>query len=283
MHIHSTYSDGTNSPAEIVALAAKHRLSTISLTDHDTMVGTKEVVRAGEEAEIEVIPGLELSVVHGGKPLHILGYCLDEDNEELQRVLKKIQQARDERNKVIIDKLVDLGIPVTMGELKELSRQGQAGRPHIGAMLVKHGVVKNINQAFQHYLKKGRCGYTARQEFEAEEAICQIKRAGGLAVLAHPVQFSSSVVVLSVLVRELVAAGLDGVEMYYPSQSPAFRKKLHKRIERYDLLYTGGSDYHGEVRPGSSVGVELAAELVEEMRRRIRERLEMKRSELSKV
>lgn len=271
LHIHSTFSDGTNSPDELVALAVKGGLSTISLTDHDTMAGTGEIVEAGKRVGIEVIPGLELSVVHGGKPLHILGYWIDENDDHLQAGLVKIQQARKERNKKIIDKLMALGIRVTMDELEEFSGHGQAGRPHIGALLIQHGVVKNINQAFKHYLKKGRCAYVARDEFKAKTAIRLIKQAGGLAVLAHPVQFDASLTALPDLFEKLVEKGLDGVEVYYPTQSASYRKKLCRIAERYDLLYTGGSDYHGDIRPGTSLGIGLNEEIGESIIKRMKD------------
>ncbi len=260
LHIHSTFSDGTKSPIEIIELASKNGLSAISLTDHDTMRGTRDMVRGGEKVGIEVVPGLELSVVHDGSPIHILGYFVDENNEQLQAGLKKIQQARDERNRKIIEKLNKLGIPVTVAHLKDLSGGGQAGRPHIGKMLIQAGVVKTLNQAFKFYLKKGRCGYVARQEFKAAKAIELIKQAGGVAIFSHPIQFDASLRSFPVFLKQLLAIGLDGVELYYPTQSPSFRKKLRKMSDPYDIIYTGGSDYHGDIRPKTSLGVRLSDE-----------------------
>jgi len=274
LHIHSTFSDGTASPATIAALAAKSGLTTISLTDHDTMAGTEEIVDAGSRIGIEVIPGLELSVVHGGKPLHILGYWMDENDERLLAGLADIQRARKERNKKIVEKLVGLGIPVTMDQLEKLSGHGQAGRPHLARMLMSQGVVKTMNQAFQLYLRKGSCAYVARYEFKAETAIGLIKKAGGLAVLAHPVQFDSSLSTIPKLLEQLVPMGLDGVESYYPTQSASFRKKLRKITDQYDLLHTGGSDYHGEIRPGTSLGIGLNNGIGENIIRRMKMRLE---------
>lgn len=278
LHIHSTYSDGTNSPVEIVSMAAKKGLTVISITDHDTMAGTQESIEAGKREGLQVIPGLELSVVHEGKPIHILGYWMDEHNKELQAGLNRIQYERDERNRKIIHKLVKLGIPVTEEELDVCSKHGQAGRPHIGSMLIKHGVVKNINQAFQHYLKKDRCAYVARYEFKAETAIRLIKQAGGIAVFAHPVQFDSSLATLPTFLDQLTPFGLDGIEMYYPTQSPSFRKKLAPIAQKNNLLYTGGSDFHGAIRPKSTLGLLLndsdGKEILEQMQeRRVKQHL----------
>lgn len=277
LHIHSTYSDGTKSPAEIVALANKTGLEAISLTDHDTMSGTKEMLEAGKKFGINVLPGLELSVVHDGIPLHILGYCIDENDENLCLGLKEIQHARDDRNRKIINKLIKLGFPVTVERLEKLSGHGQAGRPHIGAMLVQLGAVKNINQAFQLYLRKGKCGYVARSEFKAEAAIKMIKNAGGLSILAHPVQFDASLRDFPALLKKLLAIGIDGVEMYYPTQSSSFRKKLYKITKQYDLIYTAGSDYHGDVRQKTSLGLKMAAGVGTDMIRKLIGRLNGKK------
>ena len=252
-------------PAEIVSMASGCGLRTIALTDHDTMAGTAEMMEAGEKNGIEVIPGLELSVVFQGTSLHLLGYLVDEQEECLQEGLRKIQRERNERNRKIIEKLVNLGLSVSMDELQKASGHGQAGRPHIAAMLIDHGVVKTMNQAFQHYLRKGRCAYSARTEFKLETAMELIKGAGGVAVLAHPGQMKGSLATLEALIRKLVVLGLDGVELHYPTHSSSYKKKLGKLTEKYDLIHTGGSDYHGTIRAGTSLGVELSGEPGEEI------------------
>lgn len=265
LHIHSTFSDGSKSPSEIVALSVECGLSTIALTDHDTMDGTSEIIKAAEKDGVEAIPGLELSVVHCGRPLHILGYYLDADNTELQSGLARIQYARVERNNLILEKLGGLGITITSEELELISAHGQTGRPHIGALLVKMGIVKTIDQAFKLYLKKGACGYVQRCEFPAVEAIGLIRQAGGIAVLAHPIQFSPSLKELPQLLDSLIPEGLDGIELYYPTQSVSFRKKLRKIASQYDLIFTGGSDYHGNRQYRSTVGIGMSNEQGKEL------------------
>ncbi len=265
LHIHSTFSDGSKSPCEIVELAVKCGVTTVALTDHDTMDGTGEFMDAAGRAGIVAVPGLELSVVYQRRPLHILGYYLDEKNKMLQSGLARIQKARDERNVQILEKLNRLGIKTTPEELQKISAHGQAGRPHIGALLVKHGAVKSIDQAFEQYLRKGACGYVARREFSATEAISLIRQAGGVAVLAHPVQFSPSLKELPALLESLVPAGLAGVEMFYPTQKKQFRKKLRKLTSQYDLIFTGGSDYHGGSRFRSAVGIGLSQKQADKM------------------
>jgi 3',5'-nucleoside bisphosphate phosphatase len=251
LHIHSIYSDGSQTPAELVRLAAGRRLSAISITDHDTMAGTVEALDTGEEQGVEVIPGLEISILHGDIYAHILGYGMERDDPDLIAGLSRIQKARDERNVKIIRKIVKLGIPITLEEVQGVSRVGQTGRPHIAKVLMAHGVVNNIIAAFENFLKKGAPAYVPRFVFDAEEAISMIKKAGGVAVLAHPIQIDQTLQSMPDLVAQLVGFGLDGIELFYPSQSANIRKKIRTIADRYKLIYTGGSDYHGDIRPGS--------------------------------
>jgi 3',5'-nucleoside bisphosphate phosphatase len=251
LHIHSVYSDGSQTPAELVALAARKRLTVISITDHDTMAGTPEALKAGDEMGVEILPGLEISAVHGQTYLHILGYGMEMNETGLVLGLTRLQKARDERNVKIVQKIADLGFSITLEEVQAVSRMGQTGRPHIAKVLIAHGVVNNTLEAFEKYLKKGAPAYVSRFVYNAEEAIGMIKHAGGIAVLAHPIQIDPTLERLPGLLSELAGFGLDGIEMYYPTQSPRIRKKIKMFADRYNLLSTGGSDYHGDVRPGT--------------------------------
>jgi 3',5'-nucleoside bisphosphate phosphatase len=251
LHIHSIYSDGSQTPAELVSLAVRKKLAAISVTDHDTMAGTPEALEAGDKQGIEVIPGLEISGVHGQTYVHILGYGMKMDEPGLVAGLARLQQARDERNRKIVQKIVDLGFQISIEEVQEISRMGQTGRPHIAKVLMAHGVVKNIPDAFLKFLKKGAPAYVSRFVYDSAEAIRMIRQAGGITVLAHPVQIDPTLQCLPGLLSELAGLGLDGVELYYPTQSAGIRKKIKMVADRYQLLYTGGSDYHGDIRPGS--------------------------------
>jgi len=251
LHVHSHYSDGTQSPTELVRLAASSGVSALSLTDHDTMEGLEEALSAGFEYGMEVVPGLELSVVHKKIPLHILGYWMDPCHVELAAALTVLQQARDHRNEKIIEKLKALGIDASVQELAEISGVGQAGRPHIAKLLITHGVVSSMQQAFNEYLRKDARAYVERFAYSAEEAIGLIVKGGGIAVLAHPVQVDRTLTSLSVLLPALVSYGLEGIETFYPTQSKKMRKKIRQFAQVYDLLLTGGSDYHGDIRPGT--------------------------------
>jgi len=251
LHTHSWFSDGTKSPTELVQLAAVSGVSALSITDHDTMDGVSEAMEAGREHDIEVVPGLEISVIHKKKPLHILGYFMDPADAKLAAALSVLQEARDDRNRKIIEKLQALGVPATVSELQEISGHGQTGRPHIATLLIRHGLVRSMPQAFDEYLKKDAKAYVARFAYSAKEAIGLIAGAGGLAVLAHPIQVDKTLTTLATLLPVLRSYGLEGIETYYPTQKKKMRKRIRKFAEDNDLFLTGGSDYHGDIRPGT--------------------------------
>jgi predicted metal-dependent phosphoesterase TrpH len=194
-----------------------------------------------------------LSVYHDQYHFHLLGYNYDHRDSALQEGLKTLQESRDRRNSAILEKLGGIGIGISAEELQSVSGGGQTGRPHIARILVAKKFVKTIDQAFAHYLKKGACAYVSRYILTVEEAISLIHGAGGIAVLAHPAQISYSIDTLDRLLRILVDMGLDGVETYYPTQKGSFLKKLKRVSSGYGLLETGGSDYHGDIRPNTDI------------------------------
>jgi len=251
LHVHSYFSDGTKSPAELVRLASRTGVSALALTDHDTMDGVAEAQAVSAEFNVEVIPGVEISVVHEKQVLHILGYYIDPMQDELARALSALQTARDKRNGKIIEKLQGLGIDASLEELKEISGLGQTGRPHIAKLLMNHGVVRSFPQAFDEYLAKGKKAYVGRFAYSAKKAISFINGAGGLAVLAHPIQIDKTLCALNTLLPVLRSYGLAGIETYYPSQKKKMQKRIRKFAETNNLFLTGGSDYHGDIRPGT--------------------------------
>jgi len=253
LHLHSTCSDGTMSPGELVSMAARTGLSAIAITDHDTVAGTEEALEEGIVQGVSVISGLELSVAHKGMDLHLLCYDFDWKNKTLLSMLKRLQSARLDRNDKILGILNKMGIAITAEELSAESGGGLAGRPHIARLLVKKGCVKTMNEAFSRYLKKNACAYVRRFVLDSDEAINLAHMAHGLAVLAHPIQLGYSLENLPTLLENLKLLGLDGVECYYPTQKGKIQKKISKLAERFDLLQTGGSDYHGDIRPGTSL------------------------------
>ena len=255
LHLHSTHSDGTKTPAELVKMAKNRNFKAISITDHDTVSGTAEAVLHGDKENLLVIPGVELSVFHADIHFHLLGYGIDWRDNQLLSDLKRLQVSRNERNTKIIQKLQNLGIKATTEELQFLSGVGQTGRPHIARLLVRKNIVKTIDQAFARYLKKDACAYVPRFIYHVKEAIDIIVGAGGLAVLAHPVQIDRTLGVLPEILDELVPMGLKGLEVYYPTQRGKVRQRLSLLAKKYNLLETGGSDYHGDIRSGTSMAV----------------------------
>lgn len=274
LHIHSTFSDGTLRPEQLISLAKAKGLTALALTDHDTMEGVASAVQAGEAAGVEVIPGLEISVVHHGNDMHILAYFSEVEHSGLTAALGELQTAREDRNKKILQKLNDLGISITLGELWNKSRVGQTGRPHIAQVLVEKGVVRNIDEAFLKYLKKGAKAYVSRFVYRAEEAIAMIREAGGVSVLAHPASLDRSLKKVPAVVAELVSYGLGGLECYYPTHSVRMRKTLLALAQEHKLVVTGGSDYHGDIRPGTTLAggknVRVPAALLVKLKERLR-------------
>lgn len=272
LHLHSVFSDGTCRPEELFKLAKLNRLSAISITDHDTVAGIPEALLASEKIGIEAIPGIELSVVFGDVHFHLLGYFFDHTDQYLQEKIAVLQDARKQRNTAILAKLNSLGIGIEEKEVEEISKTGQTGRPHIAKVLCQKGVVGDIDEAFDKYLKKGAAAYVSRFVYNASEAIELIKGSGGLTVLAHPAQIAPSYAEKQIIIGKLVDLGLDGLEVYYPTHTPKMRKNLKKIAKKYDMVTSGGSDYHGLVRPNTGLAgsgnIYVPPEILVEMRER---------------
>ncbi len=277
LHTHSTMSDGTLPPAELVRLAWRKGLRAIALTDHDTAVGIEEAAAEGDRLGIEVIPGIELSVSYHGENVHLLGYFFDRENDALCLELQKIQEGRKKRNVNIIKKLRNEGIGISMDQVRHISRCGQIGRPHIAKFLVNTGVVGSMDEAFEKFLGIQGSAYVPRYMPEFGDTVQILKSSGGLAVVAHPCnivkmyreKFQGEMQLFS----GMKASGLDGIEVYYPSHTRQFRKQLRTVAGKLSLLVTGGSDYHGAIRPGTTLAggrnVTVPYSVVEEMKRRL--------------
>lgn len=246
LHLHSLYSDGTATPAELAELAARHKLTGIALTDHDTVDGVAQFFARGRDLDLTVIAGLEVGATHRETSLHILGYGVDPASRVLARWLEPLQRGREERNAKIIAKMRQMGLNVHPEELQDISPHGQTGRPHIARLLLKKGIVTSMAEAFQRYLRRGAPAWFSRFAYSAAESIDIIHQAGGVAVLAHPGQVDPGGKTLPLLVNELVERGLDGLEVYYPAHPPEAQKRLLTLARKYDLVVTGGSDYHGK-------------------------------------
>jgi predicted metal-dependent phosphoesterase TrpH len=245
LHTHSTASDGSLYPGDLVRYAKGKGAAAIALTDHDTLEGLPEALETGEKLGLEVIPGVEISAQYNGGTMHMLGYYLDPLDRILNQELKRLQEARKERNPKIIEKLRDLGIPIRFDQVQALAK-GQIGRPHIAQVLLQMGVVTSLDEAFQKYLTKGAAAYVEKFRFSPPKAIALILGAGGIPVLGHPKTLRCpSFRDLKNLVKDLKAAGLKGLEVFYPDQTPEQTRTYLALAQELDLLPTGGSDFHG--------------------------------------
>ncbi|RUM89918.1 MAG: phosphoesterase, partial [Thermodesulfatator sp.] len=223
LHTHTTASDGSDTPGELIALARSVGLSAIAITDHDTTSGLASGAKASEELGMEFIPGIELSVSFPRGNMHLLGYYINQESASLKSVLAKVQAARAERNPRILARLQELGIPLSMDELEKISKGGQIGRPHIARIMVEKGYVKSVSQAFDKYLKKGAPAYAPKSILSPEQAITTVKEAGGIPVLAHPFSLMpSDEQDLEQIVIDLKEHGLMGMECYYSEHDQAF-------------------------------------------------------------
>jgi hypothetical protein len=239
LHIHSNASDGRMTPGEIVKQARSAGLSAIALTDHDTVDGIQDAIRAAGSPGPEVIPGIELNTNLDGIEIHILGYCLNLD-ADLAKTLAIRRLGRENRAKEILVKLEQLGIRIDYEHLKEVTGQAPMGRPHIAQALCEAGYAPSVEKAFEYYLGHGKPGYAPHKKTDPFMAIETVLKAGGIPVLAHP-----GLLKRDELIPQFVARGLMGIEVFYPFHTPADVARYERICLEQDLVMTGGSDYHG--------------------------------------
>ncbi len=267
LHLHSTASDGQYTPSELVAMAIERRLLAIAITDHDTTDGIDEALEAARGTGLEVIPGVEISCDIPRQELHILGYYIDHHEPILEEKLRTFRQSRLHRAKAMLDKLAALGFPLEWEAVTELAGGSSVGRPHIAQAMVKMGYVASTDEAFDLYIGRNGPAYVERYKLSPLEAVSLIKEAQGLPVLAHPLEVTQ-------FVPSLVEGGLVGLEVYYNGYSPEDMRELANLARKYDLIPTGGSDFHGPdvldtVEMG---GVEVPVESWERLRALAEER-----------
>ncbi|HCE42905.1 MAG TPA: phosphoesterase [Lentisphaeria bacterium] len=247
LHTHSTASDGTSSPSQLLSLASGKGLGAIALTDHDTVSGLGEFLgAAGKYPDIKLVPGVEMSVKHYDFSIHILGLFIDPGTAVLEKMLCEVRKGRNERNDLIALKLEKQGYDICIEEVNELAGGECPGRPHFASILVKKGYFKTMQEAFDKCLKNGRSGYCKRELPMPGDAIEVIHKAGGLAIWAHPMSYSdTSRKTISKILKFLVGKGLDGIEAYYPLFSPEQTVCLLDLADKYGIAVSGGSDFHG--------------------------------------
>jgi len=261
LHIHSTASDGTLTPSEILVLAQNLRLGAIAITDHDTLEGSKDALSFGIPPSIKFLTGVEISSeppppFSCSGSFHILGYAVDVDHPDLNHTLSILRDSRKSRNPQILKLLSRLGIEIELDEVRNLAADSQLGRPHIAQLMVEKGYVQSIDAAFDEYLGNGKPAYVDRFRFECEETIKAILNAGGIPVLAHPLLLGiKGNDVLENLIAVLTEIGLRGIEVYYPEHSKNLVAYYSRLASRYNLLITGGTDFHGDIKPEIKMGL----------------------------
>lgn len=259
LHAHTTASDGTLTPSELVELGSELGLTAIAVTDHDTLTGLTEAQEASTQFPIQVLSGVELSVEDpNGFRFHMLGYLFDINNDLLNTTLITIRNNRNHRNALMAQRMAELGMPVTMDDV--LAEAGDAGeviaRPHFAKALLKKGIVNSIQEAFDRYLATGKPLYHPKEVLTPQKAISLLHQAGGIAVMAHPGLTPVSDSDLAAHITELVNDyGLDGLEAYYSQHTSSQTQRFLKLAEELKVVVTGGSDFHGSIKPNIPYGI----------------------------
>ncbi|HET8578827.1 MAG TPA: PHP domain-containing protein [Methylomirabilota bacterium] len=258
LHSHTTASDGTYTPRELVREAARRGLRVLAITDHDSTDGLAEAMEeAAGHRPLEIVPGIEINCDVEGAEIHILGYYMDYGAEWFQGFCRTQREERRQRVYRMADRLASLGMPIDPGEVFALVREGSAGRPHVAQVMVARGYVKSVREAFDKYLASGRPGHVPRKKLTPAEAVRLIRKAGGVPVFAHP-----GLADRDALIPGLIEAGLMGIECYYAEHSAAQRAGYLQICKERGLVATGGSDFHGPKVRAANLGspsVPLAA------------------------
>lgn len=255
LHVHTTASDGTLTPSEVVSLAINSGLSAIAITDHDTIDGVEEALAAAKDKSFEVVPGVELSCSYDGKKeIHILGYYIDQTNTELVSRLCELKEIRDQRNVQIAEKFNAIHIPVSMEEMQQMYPDAVLTRAHFASYLCAKGYAKSIREVFDRYLGDNGPCYVARKKLNPKDTIDLIHHSGGLAFLAHPVRYHMGNDALCQLVSVLAHMGLDGLEAIYSTYTASDESQIRCLAKENHLIISGGSDFHGTNKPLINLG-----------------------------
>lgn len=253
LHTHSTMSDGSMTPTELVRHAKDSGLAAIALTDHDSTAGWEEAQKESERLGLELVPGIELSV-KSATETHVLGYYIDAKNAALSAALEDILKERINRTQITCEKLNALGFDVTVEEAEALAPAGVVGRAHFAKLLAMKGYTSSVKEAFELYLDNGRPAYSGRQNIDRFQAIDLIKNAGGLSFIAHLHLIKLADDELEAFLTELRDYGLDGIEGYYTDYSPQMQAKYMALADKLGLMISGGTDFHAQMKPHISIG-----------------------------
>lgn len=249
LHCHTTASDGLLTPYELIKAASEIGLKAVGITDHDTVSGWSESIKAGKEFGVEILKGIELNTEWQGTEVHILGYEPDQESKQFQDKLRELREARMKRMLKILDRLHNMKIDISVSEIKAIAKGESVGRPHIAQALIQHGYAKSIKDAFTQYIGAKAPAYVPRFKLAPKEGINLIREAGGVAVLAHPGQHD-----LGKFIQIWVNEGLQGVEVSHSDHTPEEERQYREISRKFHLIMTGGSDFHGE---GRKMGVKL--------------------------
>jgi len=262
LHLHTTFSDSTYAPLELLKRSSKSGLDAIAVVDHDTVSGIAPALESAKDLDIEVIPGIELTAEYNNTEIHILGYFIDYENKVLRERLEILRQNRIERIYKISDKLKNIEINLDAEDVFELARGSTVGRMHVARAMVKKGIVGSIGEAFKRFIGDKSPAYVLGFRISPQEAIKLIKDAGGIPVLAHPYILRNDN-----LIPEFVRFGIMGLEIYYPEHTQSMINFYLGLAKQYNLLVTGGSDCHGTAKPDVKIGcIKIPYELVEKLK-----------------
>ncbi len=254
LHTHSTASDGTFTPTELVLEAKRVGLYSVALTDHDTVSGIDEFIEAGIKYNIRTIAGVELSTEYEDTEIHVLGLFIDPENQALLRQLHEFRSNRDNRNLKMIERLREEGFRITAEEIYERDPEAVIARPHIARYLADTHQVKDIQEAFDKYIGEGCCCYVERYKITPMRAVELIHAAGGVAILAHPCLYKISDDTMKKMLKEMVKARLDGIEAIYSRNQGSDEEKYRALAKKFGLIISGGTDFHGANKPDIHLG-----------------------------
>lgn len=255
LHVHSNASDGTLTPSELVALAKESGLTAFALTDHDSIDGIEEALRAGKELGMEVIPGVELSCNYNDEEIHVVGLYIDYKDAEFVEHLKNFQDLRDNRNIKMAERLCEEGFDITADALHEMFPDAVITRAHVAKYLVATGQVKELSIVFDKYIGNGCKCFVDRPKVHPADAVKMIHRIGGVAILAHPCLCKMDRKDVYAMIEELTVAGLDGIEAIYSCNMGSDEKDFSEIAIKHNLLISGGSDFHGSNKPYIKLGI----------------------------
>ncbi len=249
LHLHTTFSDGYCSPREVIERVARIGLEAVAITDHDEISAIDEAVDCGRSLGVEVLSGVELSVIFRGKDVHMLAYCFDPEDPALIKELSVFRDSRLGRARAIVDKLDKLGMPISFEAVIRKAGHGSVGRPHIANVLLEDGFVYSFHEAFDKYIGNDKPAHVEKYQLDLFDALDLIRAAGGVCVVAHPaIQLSEQDL------RDLIAAGVHGIEVVHPKHTPEEMEHYRELARENGLIATGGSDFHGGPKGDECLG-----------------------------